>query len=333
MNQEESPSRGKNGASAGKALALMDIGLGLAQLAAPEPIGRTVGLPAGDGGRLALRLIGARQVAMGGATLFLRRRGSAWLWARFASDLLDIGLLTWAWRQQSSHRWWSRSKRSLGLPSALSAMTARAVVDGVRAVRATRQSRQAEEPEPRNAVERPSLAITIGRERSAVSAFFRDPSNLARYVSYLQNVSVLSDGRAAVQVKGPAGGVMRFVAGVALAEQGDALTWTVSTGSGEPLGGVSLRLKDAPKDRGTEVRLELDAADKRGLGRIVGSLLRLWTREKVRNDLRRAKQILELGEPARSDASVHAGPHAARPPRRREASGTRNGSARLGGLT
>jgi uncharacterized membrane protein len=62
----------------------------------------------------------------------------------------------------------------------------------------------------------------------------------------------------------------------------------------------TVRFTPAPGGRGTEVRVEL-----RLFGEDPG--------QQVESDLRRFKQVMETGEVVRSDASVHRGPHPARP--------------------
>lgn len=77
-----------------------------------------------------------------------------------------------------------------------------------------------------------------------------------------------------------------------------------------------VRFAPAPGGRGTEVHVEL----RHDLRAIVSQLIGGGRdSHELDDDLRRFKQIIETGEIVRSDASIHRGPHAARPAASREA--------------
>lgn len=313
MNQERTVEDRNSGSKLGTSLTLVGMGLGLAELAAPAAVGRAVGLGARGGvGGVGMRLVGARGLALGLATL-LRRKRSGWLWARVGGDLLDLALLGMA-LGQSGRR--GRRDRSLRLPLALGAVAGMTVVDVVRAVRTTRANRAAARAESEKL---PALAVTVDRSATEVYSFLRDPNNLTRFLSNVDSVKVRGDGRAELVVKGPVGPRFRCRATIIDSQPGESLNWIVTTEGGDPFCGGTMRLAKAPGDRGTEVHLALDGMMSDGGGGIGASIVRLWTRESLRNDLRRLKQVLEVGEPTRSDASVHRGMHPARPGWRAEA--------------
>jgi uncharacterized membrane protein len=270
-------------------------------------VGRALGLR-GKGATpgVGMRLVGARGVALGLATL-LRRNRSGWIWARVGGDLLDLAFLGLA-LGQSRRR--GRRHRSLRLPLALGAVAGMTVVDVVRAVRATRAGREAARAASDNI---PGLSITIDRTPDDVYSFLRDPNNLTRFLSNVESVQVRGDGRAEVVASGPVGPRFRCRATIIDSRPGESLNWIVTTEAGDPFCGGTMRLTKAPGDRGTEVHLALDGMMAEGGGGIGGSIVRLWTRETLRNDLRRLKQVLEVGEVTKSDASVHRGMHPARP--------------------
>lgn len=67
---------------------------------------------------------------------------------------------------------------------------------------------------------------------------------------------------------------------------------------------ANVRFVDAPGDRGTEIHVELNKTAPGGkLGEAVFKLLGNEPLAKVKDDLRRFKQLVETGEVARSDAS------------------------------
>jgi uncharacterized membrane protein len=65
---------------------------------------------------------------------------------------------------------------------------------------------------------------------------------------------------------------------------------------------AEVTFKDAPGDRGTEIHVELASSDSK-LGALVGKLTAVPALAKVKDDLRRFKQIVETGEIARSDST------------------------------
>ena len=76
----------------------------------------------------------------------------------------------------------------------------------------------------------------------------------------------------------------------------------------------SVTFRAAPGDRGTELCVELTYVPPAGdLGRAASFFSNKALAIQLERDLRRLKQVLELGEIVQSDASVHRGPHPARP--------------------
>jgi hypothetical protein len=51
-----------------------------------------------------------------------------------------------------------------------------------------------------------------------------------------------------------------------------------------------------------------------GIGALIAKLFGEEPSQQVNSDLRRLKQVLEVGEVVHSDASIYPGPHPARPP-------------------
>jgi len=76
-----------------------------------------------------------------------------------------------------------------------------------------------------------------------------------------------------------------------------------------------VRFERAPSGRGTMVRAEIRYSPPGGrLGAGVAKLLGEEPGQQVRDDLRRFKQIMEVGEVVQSDSSIHWMPHPAQPP-------------------
>jgi hypothetical protein len=76
-----------------RALAAVRVGIGAAMLARPELLPRTLGVDAGTAARVSwlVRMLGAREVALGAGTLAAARRGDArdWILAEAVSDAVD----------------------------------------------------------------------------------------------------------------------------------------------------------------------------------------------------------------------------------------------------
>jgi uncharacterized membrane protein len=76
-----------------------------------------------------------------------------------------------------------------------------------------------------------------------------------------------------------------------------------------------VRFVPAPGGRGTEVHLDISYDPPAGtLGATLAKLLGKEPGQQIEGDLRRLKQVLETGEVMQSDASIHRGPHPAKPP-------------------
>jgi uncharacterized membrane protein len=71
----------------------------------------------------------------------------------------------------------------------------------------------------------------------------------------------------------------------------------------------------APGGRGTLVKVELRYSPPGGvIGASLAKLFRSEPGHQIEEDLRALKQVMETGEVAKSDASIHAGMHPGRPP-------------------
>lgn len=81
--------------------------------------------------------------------------------------------------------------------------------------------------------------------------------------------------------------------------------------AGDLAEGSNVTFSVAPGGRGTEVRVEVSLPSR--VKRAVGRLLHNDAEQLADGDLRKVKQLIELGEIVHSDASIHRGMHAARP--------------------
>jgi hypothetical protein len=67
---------------------------------------------------------------------------------------------------------------------------------------------------------------------------------------------------------------------------------------------AAVTFREAPGDRGTEIHIALERDEPKGkLGNVVQKVVGSVSLAKVKDDLRRFKQLVETGEVARSDAA------------------------------
>lgn len=282
-------------------LGLLGIGLGLAELLAPERVSRRVGMRGNGMSRRLLRAMGVREIASGVGLLASRRR-SPWLWMRVGGDLLDLALLRAAMGGRRSN------DRRLGM--ALVAIAGVTVVDAVTAKRSGRHEQlHGAGPDARMV----TAVVTIRRPVDEVYAFFRDFSNLPSFMKHVVSVEDLGEDISHWVVRGPGGRMFEWDAEIVKERTNEILAWKSLPGGDIENDGV-VRFVPAPGDRGTEVHAKIRY---RAPGGRVGALIaKLFGREpgqQARGDLRRLKQVLETGDVVRSDASIHRGMHAARP--------------------
>lgn len=139
-------------------------------------------------------------------------------------------------------------------------------------------------------------AITISKPRAEVFRFWGELENLARFMKHVKSVRHVAGTRSHWVVKAPAGRTVEWDAVVHNLIENELIAWRSLPGSTVNSAG-SVSFKDAPGDRGTEVRIELQYDPPAGM--FGAALAALWGEEpsqQIREDLHRLKQILEAGE-------------------------------------
>jgi uncharacterized membrane protein len=146
-------------------------------------------------------------------------------------------------------------------------------------------------------------AITIGRSREDVYAVWKNFERLPEFMNWVENVEVRGENITHWTVKTPAGVSVEWDAETIEDIPGRRISWRTLPTATVPNRGT-VEFVEAPGGRGTEVIVEMQVAAP--LGKTIAS-------HEAAGDLRRLKQILELGEIIKSDASIHKAPHAAQP--------------------
>lgn len=288
-----------------RALGWFSVGIGLAALAAPTKVAQWVGLP-GGGSQALLRAIGLREIASG-VGILTQDAPSSWLWARVGGDALDLALLTRAMGDEQADR-----GRVAAATAAVIGLTA---VDAY----ATRQMSQdpggSVQDSHRSAPREPRVAsaITVNAPVGEVFAAWEGFASLPRFMDSLAAVRVTDDRLSHWRMSLPGGLTVAWDAVITDIEPNERIAWrtgdnsTVS-GSGE------VRFRPAPGDRGTEIIFSATFDPPGGeLGSKVAGLFTDPLGIKLSNDLRRFKQLTELGEIVKSDDTVVPGPNPAQP--------------------
>ena len=137
--------------------------------------------------------------------------------------------------------------------------------------------------------------ITIARPPSDLFRFWRDFSNLPRFMEHLEEVQILDAFRSRWTAKAPAGMRVRWEAEVINEIEGELIGWQ-STDNADVASAGSVRFNPAPHG-GTEIIVHLQYEPP--AGRLGGWVAWMFGEEpslQIREDLRRLKALLETGE-------------------------------------
>jgi uncharacterized membrane protein len=275
-----------------RGLGLFSVGLGLAELAAPGMLARAIGIdPHGRTGAT-IRAMGVREL-LNGLGILMRPRAALPLWARVAGDAVDLAFLGWAFN--------SKRTSTQRLVGAIVSVAGVAALDVIASQGTAKSQRAAERPILRS--------ITIYKPVADVYAFWRDFEQLPRAMHYLESVVDLGGGRSRWTAKLPKGSVS-WESEIIEDVPGQRLEWRTVRGSTLPNRGC-VTFRPILGGSATEVCLEMQIGH--GAGATLAGMI---ARPQIEGDLRRVKQVLETGEVVRSDASIHMGPHPARPSKR-----------------
>jgi uncharacterized membrane protein len=298
-----------------RGLGWFSIALGLAEIASPGGIARLIGVPDEEETRDTLFAVGLREIASG-LGILARPQSAGWLWARVGGDVMDLALLGSALRSDRSDQ-----SRVAAATAAVVGVTAldymvgqelsrsgngsskgHRMGQGQRAVRAQKSGRV-----------QVTKAITINRPVNEIYGFWRNFQNLPRFMDHLESVQVLDDRRSRWKAKAPAGTTVEWEAEINEDRPDQLISWR-SLPDATVTNAGAVRFSPAPGNRGTEIIVDMRYDPPGGIiGAAFAKLFGEEPNQQVEDDLRRFKQVIETGEIVRSDASIHKGPHPARP--------------------
>jgi uncharacterized membrane protein len=139
-------------------------------------------------------------------------------------------------------------------------------------------------------------AVTIMKPRHELYAFWRDFTNLPQFMEHLESVRVDSPTRSHWRAKAPAGSSVEWDAEIVNDVPDEIIAWK-SVGDAEVANAGAVNFSDAPRGRGTIVKVTLDYEPPGGkLGAMVARLFGEDPDRQVREDLRKFKQLMETGE-------------------------------------
>jgi uncharacterized membrane protein len=291
------------------------VGLGLAELAAPEAIARFLGVRDDGENCATIRACGMRELATGVGVLG-QPNNAGWLWARLGGDVMDLALLGGALRQGGS-------PTNVGIAAA--AVAGITLLDGLGAQQTSMEA-AGRAPGERSLMRRlrapRSIEVrrttTVNRPAEELYRYWRDLQNLPTFMRHLESVRVTGERTSHWKARAPAHASVEWDAEIIDDQPNRLIAWRSLEGA-EVSNAGQVRFVPAPGGRGTEVHVELAYRPLAGkLGSAIAKLFGEAPEQQVRDELRAFKQVMETGEVTQSDASVHERPHAARPPEPRE---------------
>lgn len=148
--------------------------------------------------------------------------------------------------------------------------------------------------------------VTIDTPRPELYRFWRDFSNLPRFMENVQSVELLPDGRSRWCLAAPAGQTVELISEIIEERENEHIAWRSVEGSDvESHGSVTFR--DAPNGRGTEVEAMIAYKPPAGeIGRLIAKLFQREPAIQSRRELKRLKMLMETGEIATSASHAEA---------------------------
>jgi uncharacterized membrane protein len=139
-------------------------------------------------------------------------------------------------------------------------------------------------------------SVRIERPLPEVYRFWRRLEHLPRFMTYLDTVAELGDGRSHWVVKGPAGVRVEWDAEIINEVENSVIGWRSLPGADVTTAG-SVNFDAVRGGRATQLSVHLQYAAPAGkLGSLVAWMFGHEPSQTIREDLRRLKQILEAGE-------------------------------------
>lgn len=292
-----------------KGLGWFSVGLGLAELLAPRAIASISGVS--NKHTNLIRLYGARELAAG-ITIFAQEKPTEGVWSRVAGDALDLISLGRAATEEDA-----KVGRVAFATANVLAVTA---LDVICAIQLTRNGSHGIHAE---------CSCVVNRNPEEVYGFWRNFENLPRFMRHLDSVVDLGDGRSHWKAKGPAGMEVEWDATIIADVPNEVITWRTLENSDVDHAGA-VRFERAAGGRGTIVKINIEYNPVGGvLGAAVAKLFGEEPNQQLDDDMRRFKQVMEVGEVVVSDATLLGTGYMAQRPAQPAAAGELEGAEML----
>jgi uncharacterized membrane protein len=143
-------------------------------------------------------------------------------------------------------------------------------------------------------------SVAIAAPRAELYAFWKDFTNLPRFMEHLESVRIDSPTRSHWKAKAPVGQTVEWDAEIVNDVPDSIIAWK-TVGDPDVANAGAVNFKDAPGGRGTIVKVTLDYEPPGGrLGNLVARLFGEDPDRQVREDLLRFRQLMETGEVTRA---------------------------------
>ena len=281
-----------------RGLGWFSLGLGLAEVMAPQSVAKLIGARGDHRGLL--RALGMREIASG-VGILTQRRPAGWLLARAGGDAMDLALLGSALKSDQARR--------PRVTAAAAAVVGIMALDLGCGEQLRRSPGATQKSLPMDRSIRAEKCITVNRSPEELYTFWRRFENLPRFMTHLIAVRVLEEGRSHWEVKAPAGMTVEWDAEIIADRPNELIAWRSLEGADVDNAG-SVRFKPAPGGKGTEVSVEMQYIPPAGvIGATFAKLFGEAPEQQMQEDLRRFKQVMEVGEVVQSEATArHRGP-------------------------
>jgi len=299
-----------------KFLGWFSVGLGLAELLAPRQVAKLVGIEDEDEHVGTLRTFGIREIAAG-VGLLTRPKPTYWLWSRVGGDAIDLAFLGRRMRDETEN---NNNAKLLAATLAVLGVTALDIMQGAKLTSEKLPAQGHDEgsfqlsPGDDGTVHL-AAQITVGRPVAEVYEFWKDLGNLPRFMGHLESVRMTGAGRSHWKAKAPAGLTAEWDAETIEDRPNEYIAWhSLEHEAVDNLGSVTF--VQAPGDRGTEVHLEMEYHPRGGaVGAKLANMFKKIPQAALSADLKRFKQMMELGEITLSDPTAAKGMQPGQPPK------------------
>ena len=267
-----------------KGLGWFSVGLGLTELLVPQAIASISGVSKRRTGLI--RLYGLRELASGVA-IFSQKKPREAMWSRVAGDALDLASLGAACTSPDA-----KVGRITFATVNVLAVTALDVMCAMQLSNGTNRGIHAQG------------TCIVNSTPEEVYQFWRNFQNLPRFMRHVESVEDLGDNRSHWKVKGPAGMDVEWDATIVADVPNEVITWRSLENSDVDHAGA-VRFERAAGGRGTIVKVNIEYNPTAGaLGAMVAKLFGEEPEQQLDDDLRRFKQVMEVGEVVVSDATL-----------------------------